>query len=63
MSGPRGIKKFPAYKTTVCHPSKAQFAINGQSGGHPCDKAHLSKAVFFAILPPEVARGTAIALR
>ena len=62
-TGPRGIKKIAVNKTSVCYPSKAQFAINSQSIGHPCDIVHFSKAVFFfAILPPEVAPRTTIAL-
>ena len=57
MSRPRGIKKFAVDKSTVCHPDKAQFVINGRGRGHCC-----VESCFPAILPPEVARRTAIAL-
>ena len=41
MPGPRVIKKFVVDKTTVCHPGKTQFVINGRGRDHFCDNAHL----------------------
>ena len=46
MSGTKGIKKFAVDKTTVCHPGKAQFVINGRSRGHFGVEAYVYKAVF-----------------
>ena len=46
MSGPREIKTFAVDKTTVCHPGKAKFVINGRSSGHCGVEAYVSKAVF-----------------
>ena len=58
----QGNKEICRWQTTVCHPGKGQFVINGRSGGHSCDKAPPLKAVLLRHSPLDVPRSTAITL-
>ena len=58
----QGNKEICGWLTTVCHPGKGQFVINGRSRGHFGDKALPTHAVLLQYSPSDVAHRTAIAL-